>query len=158
MFRLSNLADYAVLLTTQIAARSGSLHSVQALSVATGLGQPTVAKVLGALARNGVLVSQRGAHGGFRLARTSDEITIVHIVEAVDGPIALTNCLDDDSHDCSIESFCTNRQYWVVINDAIRKALSDVTLAEISGAMAPGAVAEAFERAVRAGDSVEPGQ
>lgn len=146
MVRLSNLADYAVMLLVRLAAEPSALLSAAALSETTGLSPATVGKILGVLTRSGLLHSQRGTTGGFRLARAANEITVTEIVEAVDGPIALTNCLEDSGDDCSVQSFCSMRSHWSIINSAIRGALSDVTLAELAASNTPEAFAAFFER------------
>jgi FeS assembly SUF system regulator len=132
MIRLSRLADYGVLLACQMAVRSDHCHNAYDLAGSTGLPAPTVSKLLAALARSGLLVSQRGAKGGYRLARTPAEITAADIVSAVDGPIALTMCLEHGDGACEVESMCPTRQGWRRINDAIRSAMQGVTLAELS--------------------------
>lgn len=132
MIRLSRLADYGVLLACQMAARSDHCHNAYDLAGSTGLPAPTVSKLLAALARSGLLVSQRGAKGGYRLARTPTEITAADIVSAVDGPIALTMCLEHGDGACEVESLCPTRQGWRRINDAIRNAMQGVTLADLA--------------------------
>lgn len=130
MIRLTNLADYAVVLATGLAARPEVLHTASELSESTGIPVPTVSKILGALSRGKVLASQRGLKGGFRLARPAKDITVCDIVEAVDGPVALTNCVGGVT-DCAIESTCMIKTCWHPINNAIRDALARVTLDEI---------------------------
>jgi FeS assembly SUF system regulator len=97
----------------------------------TAIPAPTVAKLMGTLARADLLVAVRGVAGGFGLARLPADISIAAIVEAVDGPIALTNCLTGESHDCAIEGRCTVRGHWAPINAAVRAALEAVTLADL---------------------------
>jgi Rrf2 family protein len=86
---------------------------------------------MGTLARSGLLIASRGVAGGFTLAHPPAAISIAAIVEAVDGPIALTNCLSGDAHDCAIEGRCSVRGHWAPINRAVRDALAAVTLAEL---------------------------
>lgn len=148
MIRLTNLADYAVVLMCHIADRPEALHSAFALSRDTGIPVPTVSKILGALARVELLNSQRGINGGFSLSKNPNEITVADIIEAVDGPIALTNCVEGSVHDCDLEDFCSVRRNWVRINDAVRGALQSVPLSEIY-LEAPAARHEAGEEAVR---------
>lgn len=132
MIRLTNLADYAVVLMCHIAARPEMLHSAFALSKDTGIHVPTVSKILGALARAELLTSQRGIKGGFILNRGADEVTVAGIIEAVDGPIALTNCVEGSTHDCDFEDFCSTKRHWVRINNAVKEALASVKLSEIA--------------------------
>lgn len=97
----------------------------------TAIPAPTVAKLMGTLARAGLLTASRGVAGGFALARDASQISVAAIVEAVDGPIALTNCLSGDSQDCTIEGHCAVRGHWGPINQAVRAALAAVTLADL---------------------------
>lgn len=140
MLRLSNLADYAVVVMAEAAReaggeRTGGERAVSATQVAeeTGLPAPTVAKVMGQLARAGLLISQRGASGGFRLAQSAREISLADIVEAIDGPIALTHCGQTEG-ECDHAARCSVRPYWGSVNDIVRNALAGVTLANLSPA------------------------
>ena len=140
MIRLTNLADYAVVLMWTMTSRSTDWHSAQKLSQETNIPVPTVSKILNALARAGLLVSHRGFKGGFELAKNPKDVTIADIIEAVDGPIALTNCISQGSGDCSIEHLCAFRPHWQTINRVIRTSLAGITLeAMIHSAPAIGA-------------------
>jgi FeS assembly SUF system regulator len=138
LIRLTNLADYAVVVMTAAARVPGARLSAARVAEATAIPVPTVAKLMGTLARAQLLVASRGVAGGFALARAPGEISVAAIVEAVDGPIALTNCLTGDSHDCAIEGHCAVRGHWAPINRAVRDALAAVTLADL---LRPAAVA-----------------
>lgn len=131
MIRLTNLADYAVVVMTTAARCPDARLSAAKVSDVTAIPAPTVAKLMGTLARAGLLVASRGVAGGFALAKPPAQISIAAIVEAVDGPIALTNCQAEDSHDCAIEGHCTVRGHWGPINRAVRAALDAVTLADL---------------------------
>ena len=105
--RLSHLADYAVVLMTAAARReAGARLSATELSEDTGVPLPTTQKLMGQLAASGLLTSSRGAGGGFALARPAAEISLADIVEAVEGPIALTACVEHGKHDCALEGAC----------------------------------------------------
>lgn len=131
MIRLSRLADYAVVLAGNMAREPEKCHNAFDLASGTALPAPTVSKILAALARSGVLVSHRGAKGGYCLARSPQDISIADIIMAVDGPIALTVCLEHGDGVCEVEPLCPSRRGWHRINDAIRAALRGVTLAEM---------------------------
>ncbi len=137
MIRLTNLADYGIVLISHMAKSPKELHSAGCLAGETGIPVPTVSKILGALSRGGLLTSHRGLKGGFYLSRETREITIADIIEAIDGPIAMTNCIEDAPGDCCYESWCVMKPHWQVINDAVRKGLAGITLDEIS---APGPI------------------
>lgn len=131
MFRLNRLTDYAVVVMSQMAASPARLTSAHQLAEETGVPLPTVAKLLGTLARAGLITSQRGASGGYQLDRSAEEISVAEIVEALDGPIALTACVEGSPSACDVESLCPMRGNWNRVNDAIRQALGRVSLAEM---------------------------
>jgi len=133
MIRLSRLADYGVVLSGRMASRPDVYHNAMELADATGLPTPTVSKILAALAREGVLLSQRGVKGGYRLSRPAAEISVADIISALDGPIALTLCIEHGPRSCDVESICPNRHGWHRVNEAVRQALHSVSLAEMSG-------------------------
>ncbi|WP_419826772.1 RrF2 family transcriptional regulator [Sphingomonas sp.] len=132
--RLSSLADYAVVMMAAAARHgAGSRLSATALSVETGVPLPTAQKLVGRLAAAGLLRTQRGAAGGFVLARAAETISLADIVEAVDGPIALTVCVDEARHDCALEGSCLVRPHWAVVNGAVRQAFAGVPLDRLAG-------------------------
>ena len=137
MIRLSKLADYAFILLNQIVNSEIAAWSAAELAEKTGLPQPTAAKILKLLAKAGIVVAQRGSTGGYRLARSAIEMTVTQIIEAVDGPIALTDCVDENEPDCIVQSFCAMRGGWNKMNHAVREALQTVTLADLAGQNAP---------------------
>lgn len=134
MIRLSKLADYAVVLMAQMAdADAATRHSAAGLADATGIPAPTVSKILGSLGRAGLLASHRGVGGGFALARPPHAITVADIIGAVDGPIAVTHCLEHGAADnCDILDTCRMRGYWTRINAAIEGALGGISLADVT--------------------------
>ena len=131
MIRLSRLADYGIVIVTHLAREPARFQAAPEIAVATQIPQPVASKVLKMLARAELLLSHRGAHGGYGLARAPDTITVAELIEAVDGPIALTTCLEE-GNDCGIEAMCPARANWQRVNDAIREALQRVTLAEMT--------------------------
>jgi Rrf2 family protein len=102
--------------------------------------EPTVAKVLKALAGANLVASQRGAHGGYRLARPLDTISVADVISAVDGPIALTACVDGGAGGCDVQSMCAVKGRWDLVNAAIRGALTAITLADMRHASVPPAL------------------
>ena len=130
--KLSRLADYGVTLMSEMALAPRGVHSAQSLARASGLPLPTVSKLLSMLARAGLLEAIRGVRGGFRLARRPQQISMADIIVAVDGPVALTQCIERGPGVCDVESFCHTRHGWQAINDAVRDALAGVSLAEFA--------------------------
>jgi FeS assembly SUF system regulator len=135
--RLSSMADYAVV-TMAAAARhcGGARVSACQLAEETGLPAPTVQKLVSRLTSAGLLRSSRGVGGGLKLARPAAAITLADIVEAVEGPIALTACIEHGRHDCTLESACMVRPHWPIVNEALRGALAQVPLTRLAEAVA----------------------
>ena len=132
MMRLSRLADFAVVLMTHVAQHHGRVHTASQAAAATQLPTPTVAKVLARLCREGLLTSIRGVKGGYQLARPAAKISVGTIVNALDGPIALTQCIKLGPGRCEVEAVCPSRVGLHRINVAVNKALDDVSLADIA--------------------------
>ncbi|CAM3034487.1 MULTISPECIES: SUF system Fe-S cluster assembly regulator [Sphingomonas] len=131
--RLSSLADYAVVMMTAAAREgAGGRSNATLLAGQTGVPLPTAQKLVSRLAGAGLIESTRGTGGGIRLARDADTISLADIVEAVDGPIALTACVDGAAHECGLEMQCRVRPHWHVVNQAVRAAFSGVTLATLA--------------------------
>jgi len=131
--RLTHLADYAVVLMTAAARRdAGERLSATELSGETGVPLPTAQKLMGQLAASGLLSSVRGAGGGFALARPAADISLADIVEAVEGPIALTMCSDSNNHECILVAHCRVKPHIGVVGQAVRGALGAVRLAELA--------------------------
>ena len=129
--RLSNLADYAVV-TMSAAARhcGGDRTSAAELAAETGLPAPTVQKLVSKLSRAGLLRSVRGSGDGLQLGRPAAAITVADIIEAVEGPIALTQCIG--SEECAVDHHCTVKPHWPIINQALRGALADIPLTRLA--------------------------
>ena len=132
MMRLSRFADYAVLLMSHMTREPTRVHAAVDMADDTRLPVPTVSKILATMARAGLLESIRGRDGGYRLAFHPRDITVEQIISAVDGPIALTVCLESRGVSCELEDICPSQPNWRRINDALRHALMGVSLAEIS--------------------------
>ena len=134
--RLSHLADYAVVLMTAAARRpAGERLSATALAEDTGVPLPTTQKLMGLLATCGLLTSARGASGGFALARPAGDISLADIVEAVEGPIAMTIC-SEGRRDCALDAHCRVKPHMGVVGSAVRGALHAVSLTELASPQA----------------------
>ena len=137
MLRLSKLTDYAVVVLTRLArdgaaAPSGPVQTALSLAGDTGIAEPTVAKVLKVLAHAGLVEGVRGPRGGYRLTRPLASMPLSEVIVAIDGPIALTACVDGSSGMCEAEGICPVRGRWDPVNEAIRRALSGITLADLA--------------------------
>ena len=130
--RVSHLADYAVVLMTAAARRPAAARlSATELSAETGVPLPTAQKLMGQLAACGLLTSMRGAGGGFALARPAGEISLADIVEAVEGPIAMSAC-SDGKFDCALDAHCRVKPHMGIVGNAVRGALGAVSLTELA--------------------------
>ncbi|WP_230975757.1 SUF system Fe-S cluster assembly regulator [Acetobacter garciniae] len=125
MLKLSRLADYAIVILVRLGEQAGVVTS-PCLAHETGVPEPTVAKVLKVLAGDGFVLSQRGAKGGYRLARPLADISVASVITAVDGKIALTACVDGGGCDNGVS--CSLCGSWDTINQAIRTTLEGISL------------------------------
>jgi len=134
--RLSSMADYAVVTMTAAARHCGGARvSAGQLAAETGLPAPTVQKLVSRLTAAGLLRSTRGMGGGLKLARPAAAITLADIVEAVEGPIVLTQCLDHaNEHCCTLDGSCAVKPHWPLVNEALRGALAGVPLTRLAEA------------------------
>lgn len=131
MLRVSKLTDYATVVLAQMARAPETVHTASDLAERTKLAQPTVAKLLKKFVHGGLLTSYRGAHGGYLLARSPEEISAVDIIDTVEGPFAMTEC--SLGHDqCELEQVCNIGHHWQRINGLIRSALDDISLADLA--------------------------
>jgi FeS assembly SUF system regulator len=134
MLRLSKMTDYAVVIMAHLARSPGRMASSAELADETSLQPATVAKLLRQLQQAGLLASQRGVAGGYGLGRAANAISVAEIVEAIEGPVALTTCIEGhQTVSCAIEHCCPLGGGWSRINDAIKTALEAVSLAEMAG-------------------------
>lgn len=134
MIKLSRMTDYAVLLMSVMQPMPHSSEmvlSAQVLSLKTGLSVTTISKILKMLSAKGMVQSVRGSHGGYQLQQSARHISVAQIIEAVDGPIAITDCLSDRNKECNVESICQTKKGWQKINEGVRKAFDEVTLEEL---------------------------
>jgi FeS assembly SUF system regulator len=136
MLRVTKLTDYATVVLTALAAQPDAVLSAAGLAEQAGLEVPTVAKILKPLAQAGLVSGFRGINGGYRLARPASQITLIDIVEAMEGPLGMTEC-SLHAGNCGIEQSCGVRANWRRINDVVADALRGVTLAEMLGPPAP---------------------
>lgn len=130
MLRVTKLTDYATVVLTVLAATPGAVLSASELAERAGLETPTVSKLLKPLAQVGLVEGFRGTNGGYRLARPASEISLIEIVEAMEGPLGMTECSVHAGH-CGIEDQCGVRANWRHINDVVVEALRSVTLAQM---------------------------
>ena|SRR5258705_321802 len=132
MIRLTRLTDYGIMLLTIIAReRNGATRSARELAARSRLPQPTVSKLLKALAHGGLLETRRGVRGGFSLAKPAEQVTVADIIAALEGPIGITECTAHPGQ-CGVEPMCPVRTNWRKINRAVLEALRGISLAEMA--------------------------
>ena len=136
MLRISKLTDYGTVVLAHLAEHQATVCSAAEVAAATGVALPTVSKLLKLLARAGLVTSTRGANGGYRLSRPPQEISAADVIDALDGPVSITECSSSDG-DCEHEGVCSVGGAWQRINVAIRRALRDVTLNDLVRANSP---------------------
>jgi FeS assembly SUF system regulator len=135
VLRISKLTDYGTVVLAELAGDPGAVCSAADVAAATGIGLPTVSKLLKSLARAGLVVSTRGVNGGYQLSRAPREISAADVIDALEGPVSITECSANDSS-CDYEQVCNVGGAWQRINVAIRKALEEVSLADLLRASA----------------------
>ena len=131
MLRLNRMTDYAIVVLGALAHRQGELLATAQLAELTGLAQPTVAKVAKLLQSSDLLTTKRGANGGYQLADEPADISLVRIIEAVEGPIAVNGCVDGAQDPCIVTNTCFMSNHWNKVNTTLRDALADVSLADL---------------------------
>ncbi|EPC01329.1 Rrf2 family transcriptional regulator [Litchfieldella anticariensis FP35 = DSM 16096] len=131
MLKMSRLTDYAAVVMAQIARHPEQPHAATELAEAVQLPHPTVSKTLKMLVRAGLLESQRGAQGGYRLARPASQITASDIITAIEGPVAMTECSHADG-ECELVATCGVADNWQRVSLAVRTLLDSVTLAHLA--------------------------
>lgn len=132
MLRISKLTDYGTVILAYLAAHADRMHTASEVAERTRLGLATVSKLLKSLHRAGLVSSVRGSHGGYQLARPAAAITAAAILDALEGPFALTECSGKHSA-CEIEATCRVGHAWQRVNAAVHRALNDVSLAQLAG-------------------------
>ncbi len=136
MLRISRLTDYGTMLLAHLASNPDTICSATDVAAATRISLPTVSKLLKSLAHTGLVTSTRGTNGGYRLARDPGDISAADIIDALEGPVSITECSASDSH-CDFESDCSVGGAWQRVNVAIRRALDEVSLVDLQRTSSP---------------------
>src|SRR3982074_1444257 len=148
MLRISKLTDSATVILAALAEQPEHVRTATALAQETRIAAPTVSKLLKQLQRAGLVTSTRGLHGGYQLARPATQISAAAILDALEGPVALTECSVGYGH-CEIEATCRVGRVWQRLNLAIRRSLYDVSLAQLAGIDSTHVRLAALEREVK---------
>ena len=130
--KINKLTDYSIVILANLVAKDeNAMHTAKELSEFSGIPLPTVTRILKVLSNKGILESQRGAQGGYELTRNSTEISVAEVIEAMEGPIALTECASDDCG-CAFEPSCAVGKPWQKINKAVNDVLRNISLSDMS--------------------------
>ncbi|KAB2964979.1 MAG: SUF system Fe-S cluster assembly regulator [Thermoanaerobaculia bacterium] len=140
MIRMTKQTDYGFVLLSRLAAGPAAVLAAPELAEETRLPLPMVSKILKLLVRHGLLDSHRGVKGGYSLARPASDITAAEILRALEGPVALTVCIEGSPGECDREPYCEVRRHWQAINEAVDGALGRITLDDLARPAAAGLV------------------
>jgi len=137
MLRLSKKADYALIAMKHLA-RRGDRGSSSAREIAAMYDIPIelMAKVLQRLVRRGLLASHQGTRGGYELARRPTQISVADVIQAIDGPVAVTACSSDENQ-CEQFAKCNVRDPLWKVRERIVQALGECTIAELAADPTP---------------------
>jgi FeS assembly SUF system regulator len=155
MLRISRLTDYATVILAALAGEPQRVQTSASLATQTHIAAPTVSKLLKQLQRAGLVTSTRGLRGGYQLARPAAQISAAAILDALEGPLALTDCAAGHGN-CEIEETCRVGRVWQRLNLAMRRALYDVSLAQLAGLDAAPARLAGLEREMKAAAARSP--
>ena len=155
MLRISRLTDYATVILAALASEPQRVQTAASLAEQTRIAAPTVSKLLKQLQRSGLVTSTRGLHGGYQLARPAAQISVAAILDALEGPVALTDCAAGHGY-CEIEEICRVGRVWQRLNLVIRRALHEVSLAQLAGLDAAPARLATLERDMKAAATRSP--
>ena len=131
MLKVTRLADYAVSIISSFSDNENEVLSSQDIVYKTKLQQATVNKLLSRLAKEGFLVPFRGAKGGYKLKKDLSNISIKELVEAIEGPVSLTDCLNKNANDCNLFSVCNTKNTWSIVNNAVKDTLENIEIKDI---------------------------
>ncbi len=131
MLRISKLTDYATVILSYLAVDPVNVLSATSIAEATHLAIPTVSKILKILSTAGLVHSFRGAGGGYQLAKPASQITLAHVVTAVEGNIAMTECCTPNGA-CMVDTLCSIKENWQRVNHVILQALASLTLSDMT--------------------------
>ena len=155
MLRISRLTDYATVLLAALASEPQRVQTAASLAEQTHIAAPTVSKLLKQLQRAGLVSSTRGLHGGYQLARPAAQISAAAILDALEGPVALTDCSVGHGQ-CEIEESCRVGRVWQRLNLAVRRSLYEISLAQLAGIEATQGRLPALEREMKVATSRAP--
>ena len=133
MLKLTKKADYGLIALRHLALAANSPKgsaSAKDIAEAYGIPLPLLSKVLQTLARGGLLTSEQGTNGGYRLSREARDISALEVIRTIDGPIILTQCFTEHTG-CDQSALCPVREPLRKVHEGILGLLSNITLADL---------------------------
>lgn len=140
MLKITRLADYAVIIICSFRGKGNSIISAKEISKKTSINKATVNKILSILVRKKILTASRGVNGGYKTVKQLDKISIKELIEAIEGPVALTNCMDNNAGNCNLFDQCVTKNTWSIVNNVIRDALEGIKIQDIPYATSTGII------------------
>ena len=131
MLRITRLADYAVLITCAFEGMENKVVSAPDIIKKTRLQKATVNKVLATLVKKKILIASRGVKGGYKTVKKLEEISVRELIEAMEGPVSLTSCIDKNAKDCNLFNVCITKNTWSLVNNAIKDALENIKIPDM---------------------------
>ena len=131
MLKITRLADYAVVIISSFKGVEKEIVSAQQIIKKTKLQQATVNKILAILVKKKILIAFRGTSGGYKLRRDLSNISIKDLIEAIEGPVSLTDCLNKNANDCNLFNVCITKNTWHLVNNAVKETLDKIKIQDI---------------------------
>lgn len=131
MLKVTRLADYAVSIIASFNGCEDDILSSQEIIKKTKLKKATVNKLLSKLVKKSFLEAFRGANGGYKLKKDLSDISIKELIEAIEGPVLLTDCLNKNANNCNLFNVCNTKTIWSYVNTAINQTLDGIKVKDI---------------------------
>ncbi len=132
MISITKHSDYSIVMLAHLARKPNAVVSAKELAEGSKLPYPTVSKLLKLLVKSGILMSIQGSHGGYRLKKSPTEISVASVIEAIEGPISMTECATGDHGKCKTQDSCSIQPHWMTINGVIKKSLESLAISSLS--------------------------
>ena len=131
MLKVTRLADYAVSIIYSFSGSEAKILSSQDIVEKTKLHKATVNKLLAQLVKKNFLEPFRGTNGGYRLKKSLDNISIRELIEAIEGPVLLTDCQNKNANNCNLFNVCNTKNIWSFVNSEINNTLENIKIKDI---------------------------
>ena len=146
MIRITRETDFGIVLLGEMSRHgAGQSHSARQAAEWTGISLPMTSKILKRLARGGLVTSNRGARGGYALAQRLERVSLADVIEALEGPIGLVECVAHPGL-CEQEPHCRSSVNWKRVNQVVLDALRQVPVSEMVCGDSPAPALVKLER------------